>query len=534
MIYRIFKSLNKNFEILDVLQQKNTARCPQSIIVKVDNEKKLVIIAKTPIQQFYLKRSIEKQKEFYEDFSKYFKFNFPDLYDDLDDFSYAIYPYIENLQWTTDYRPVNIINHLYEENAKIYQMNKELLSKIEEDFLFSWPHEYHERIKQADLYKEYFEKIGQLKEAKIYKEHCDYTVNNILTNGKDIYLMDFEFAKSFQIVGFDEYDYKRTLAIKQKKYVELQKLKVDLIDFINDIIDKSFEPKITIIQEEKQKYAKQVYPNFIYNRFDLRFGDDFDIFKVEENNKTFYIPYHVENDLAILGVWLTPISKMILDKLIKQIFSLHKRVCKIQIRYSLNTYDGLIMTNHWRVKLPETKEDFDVLLSANTRRNTKRKPKKIITEFGEYTILHYDKDKINIDFVQKYLNFKYQTLGVDYKLNNPMDFLKQYYVTDCYVLYIKNQISSVAFFANTEVYSYFENFSYDKNFAAYSLGDVIYYYAICDLISKKYKYIYLGDGWQDFKFCYNGINQLAFDGYVTRKKQTLFDKVKNFFVFKRR
>jgi hypothetical protein len=238
MIYKLFKNLKQEFKILQVLPQKKTARCPLSIIVEVDHDKKLVVIAKTDIQKFYLKRSIEKQKEFYNDFSPYFKFNFPDKYGEIDTFSYAIYPYIENLQWVTDDRPIEIIKEVYSKYSKTYKMTQELLEKIEGDFLSSWPSKFHKKIKTSQLYKEYFKKISQENEVQICKEHCDYTVNNILTDGKDMYLMDFEFSKSFQIIGHDEHDYKRTQALEYLQKKNYSKLKECLMDDINDSLDK--------------------------------------------------------------------------------------------------------------------------------------------------------------------------------------------------------------------------------------------------------------------------------------------------------
>jgi hypothetical protein len=301
---------------------------------------------------------------------------------------------------------------------------------------------------------------------------------------------------------------------------------VRLIDYCNNLVDEGIKPKIEMLSDNKEVYAKQVYPNFIYNRFDIRYGKDFNIFKVIENNDTFYIPYHIEKSVVTLGVWLTPISYYALDMLVKYIFKLHKKVKKIQIRYSINQYEGLNISNHWSVALPNTKEEFDITLSANTRRNTKRKPKKIITDFGSYFISHYSREEITPEIVQKYLDFKFQTLGIDYKIKNPMEFIKKFYITDCYVLYLKEQIAATAFFSHVGGYTFFENFSYDKQYAPYSLGDVIYYHAICDLITNHFKFIYLGDGWQDFKSCYNGINNLVFDGYV--RKKTIFSKVKKF------
>lgn len=557
MIYKLFNYLNKDFEIIRVLPQKKTARCPLSIIVKCDNAKKLVVIADTKIQKFYLERSIKKQQEFYEDFSEYFKFNFPETTGVLGDFSYAIYPYLENLKWVTDKRPIEIIQELYSKKAQTVSMDSELLQKIEMDFLSSWPDEFHEKIKQSDLYKEYFDKIRNSKEVKIYKEHGDYTVNNILTDGKDLYLVDFEFAKDFQVIGLDEHDYKRTLPMKylnRKDYSKLKEnlmnkisnvldknkinkfswikppktdiasvfkgIKIKLIDYSNNLIDKSCEPIITLLNnKEKESKIKLVNPNFIYNRFDIRFGNNFDLYKISENNKEYYVPFSLINaKTGILGVWLVDISVRALDKVIVEISKKYPKLKKVQTRYSLNYQESLEVFNHWIVLLPNTIETFDNMLSKKTRYNVKWYPKKIEKELGTYKFVKYALKDISNEIVQKYFEFKLLTHGYDYKMTE-REYLKTFYITSAYVLYINNKIEAVLFDSNLENISYLENFAYNINFSKYSLGMVLYHYYIEDLINNNVKYIFLGDGKQEYKKRYNGENRLAFDGYISIKRK---------------
>ena len=560
MIYKLFKHLNKNFEILDTLQQKPTARCPFSAIVKVDNEKKYVVIATSDIQKFYLKRSIEKQKEFYQDFSPYFKFNFPDCYGDLEDIFYTIYPYIENLKWCEDERPIKIIEEIYSKHAQTYKMTPEILEKIQEDFLSSWSHEFHAEIKQLPLYKEYFEKISKENEVKIYKEHCDYTVNNILDDGKNLWLMDFEFAKSFQVVGHDLHDYKRTLAIeylnkqnvsklkekmmdntndlldKPKRQNPITKwlkpasskhcrggvettsenqnnLKIQLIDTVNDICDRKQNSVINLISDKDKIH--QVSPNFTYNRFDIRFGQNYELFEVKENNMTTYIPYHIQNDTCILGVWLTEISKLTFDNLINKIFEENDNVFQIQTRYSLNQYQGLEIFNHWRVELPATIEEFSSKLSSKTRYNTQWYPKKINEKFGKYEIKRLERAEITDDIVHKYFEFKKVTHNFDYQMT-PKQYLDEFYVTHAYVMYINKNVEAVIFNCLVGEIAYIENLAFNPELSKFSLGTVLYYYLINDLINEKTKYIYLGDGNQEYKKRFNGTNQLCFDGFIKR------------------
>lgn len=64
---------------------------------------------------------------------------------------------------------------------------------------------------------------------------------------------------------------------------------------------------------------------------------------------------------------------------------------------------------------------------------------------------------------------------------------------------------------------YIENLGFDPEFSNFSLGMVCYYFLIEDSINSGISSIYLGDGTQEYKRRYNGINQLAFDGIVDRK-----------------
>ena len=486
MIYALFEHLNKGFEIIKILPQKPTARCPFSAVVSVDGEKKLVVIANTDIQKFYLKRSIEKQREFYDDFSPCFQFNFPDAFGDLNDFSYAIYPYLENVKWCKDERPIEFLNEIYSKNAKTYKMTPALLTKIQKDFLDVWPEQFHQEIKELALFKKYFETIAQEKEVRIYKEHGDYTVNNILDDGKNLWLVDFEFAKSFQVIGCDLHDFGLSFNKNAKQHKNINALKIDLINAVNNLIDIKTKPKIELVDSNKS--IEKVYPNFTYNRFDIRFNDDFKMYAVHENEKTFFIPYHIENDLCIVGVWLTPISKRAFDLIIDDIFDKNHNVFKIYARYSLNQYDGLDTFNHWRVELPENIEEFATKLSARTRYNTSWYPKKIKENFGDYEIKIFRRAEISDDIVNRYFEFKKLTHGYDYHMT-PTEYLDNFYVTHAYVMYISGNIEAIIFNCLVNDIAYIENLSFNSELHKYSLGTVLYYYLINDLIKNTYIWV---------------------------------------------
>ena len=83
-------------------------------------------------------------------------------------------------------------------------------------------------------------------------------------------------------------------------------------------------------------------------------------------------------------------------------------------------------------------------------------------------------------------------------------------------MYINKETIAVAFICDTGDNVYFENFSYDKTFEKYSIGMVLYYYVICDLIQIHKKIFYLSGGWLDYKRHYNGVLTLTYSGKIYR------------------
>ena len=125
-------------------------------------------------------------------------------------------------------------------------MNNCLLTKIKEDFLESYPKQFHSIITNLNSFKNYFDYLKTFEKIKIYKEHKDYAINNII-NG---YLFDFEFSTLFQPIGFDKnhFEYTLTQTTNNKMYL----LKIKLINEINKIIDSS-------INTNKNKIHKIIF-----------------------------------------------------------------------------------------------------------------------------------------------------------------------------------------------------------------------------------------------------------------------------------
>jgi hypothetical protein len=528
MLYKIAEQINKEIILEKPLPVKLTARCPIQYICRIENNKFLVVIAKNAIQKFYLKRSIEKQQEFKNEFGEYYEFNMPIYIGETDGENFVIYPYFENAIYTKNNMPIKKLIAIYEKYAKQYDITDKLIQNIETDFLSTWPDEFHSEIKQLSLYKKYFKVLKQQKQLSIYKEHGDYTSNNILTVGDKYYLVDFEFAKSFQPINLDYFDYCRTAhilddGVYKKRYDEYLlplneciNVYINLIDSINDIIDNAYLPKITKIIESKMDLIHYVEPNFIYNRFDVMYGDKFELYAIQEYGIKKYIPVHTEKRFAVVGVWLVDISAQAFSLLIRTIFSEYPKVDRIQARYSLNFYDGLNISNHWKIDLPDTIIEFDKNLSSKTRYNTKWYPKKINADLGGYEIQKYSSGNIPDEIIEKYFYFKKKTHNAKYKIQ-AQEYLRRYFVTHAYVLKIAEKTEAILFLCDISSIVYLENLTFNQELSGYSLGMVLYYFVIGDLINSKKINVYLGDGNQEYKRRFNGINQLAFDGYIIRK-----------------
>ncbi len=251
-------------------------------------------------------------------------------------------------------------------------------------------------------------------------------------------------------------------------------------------------------------------PKIIFNRFDLMFGGDFDLLKVDE----FYVPLRIKKSKAVLGLYLTKVSPQAIEELIDYIFKNYKKVKKIEFKHCLTPVPGVKPAPHWHVEL-SNKEDFDKALSNKTRYNTKWYPKKIREEVGEFEIKHFSKDKISQGVVDKYLEFKRKTHEFEWKKDHDK-YLDEMYITDAYAMYIKGEIKAIAFMVTIDDEVFLENLTYDVELSKYSLGSVIYYHALIDMMEKGIKKVYLLGGTLDYKRRFNGIETQTYTGTVRK------------------
>jgi len=275
--------------------------------------------------------------------------------------------------------------------------------------------------------------------------------------------------------------------------------------------------KIEQIKENKiETFKNRLSVNVIHNRFDIKYGNDFDLYKI---NDELYIPVKLTDETLHLGIYFINIQYEVLEIFIEYLFKKYEKAKFLEFSHAnLACFRNVEKKPHWHVNLPETIEEFDKNLHSKTRYNTKWYPKKIKEDLGEYSIKHYPKEEITKEIVDIYLQYKYKTHKSNYYLKNSLDYLDEFYVTDCYTLNINNQIEAILFLSNTGDNSYLENLTYNIELSKYSLGTVLYHEVIKDLISKKYKKLFLLGGTLEYKKRFNGVLTNTITATIKKEK----------------
>lgn len=277
--------------------------------------------------------------------------------------------------------------------------------------------------------------------------------------------------------------------------------------------------KATLLQEN-------VSPNVIHNRFDLLYGEDFELYEIDG----FYLPVKMDGRRAKLGLYLRKWSTEELDNFTKYLFKKYKKLDELFILHTYTPMEGVDANVHWHIDLPETIEEFDKNLSNKTRYNTKWYPKKIREEVGEYEIKKFAAAEITEDIVKIYLDWKAKSHNYHY-WKTPLEYLTEAGITSGYVMSINQEPVAIAFCCETDKNVFFENFSFDKIFEKYSLGMVIYYHFIKDMINQKMQTIYLLGGNLEYKKRYNGIETRTYTSNIMREKSKGFKMLEKFVAY---
>ena len=207
------------------------------------------------------------------------------------------------------------------------------------------------------------------------------------------------------------------------------------------------------------------------------------------------------------------IDKKSFDAVIKFIYKTYG-MNRFYVLQSFNGNKQLNKTVHWLLNLPETQEDFDKQFSSRSRYNRRIKRKNLEKEYKcEFSYL--DKSQFTENFFEDFLEMKRIGYEEAYKNRTAKDMFSDFFsITDAYTLSIDGKIEAYVLYSiidDEEIYQV--NITNNQKYSKYGIGVMLYYYAIENLIKRKFKRVYLGGGEYDYKANSKAIKSNTYEGY---------------------
>ena len=259
--------LQCNIDKVNKKRRKKTSRASINYVISLKKSSYLLLEASTPIEKFYASRSIRYQS-IYNDGNLFDFKTIPPIYiGEINKKRYVLHRYYEKFKYVKKDYPLRNLQRYYTRNAVSYLLDDKTIALIKAHFLSAWPQEYHYSISRMRSFTRYFEHLRKYKQIELAFEHGDYTPNNIISVGSHDYLIDFEFCRELQPIGFDLYDYAKEVKklIKNRlkiPYIDLHEKKYQLICEINQMVDSKMHDVVvfdTVDHELKNKW------NSLYN-----------------------------------------------------------------------------------------------------------------------------------------------------------------------------------------------------------------------------------------------------------------------------
>lgn len=244
-----------------------------------------------------------------------------------------------------------------------------------------------------------------------------------------------------------------------------------------------------VIRVMNGKY--NISPDVIYNRFDLVYKTD-EFIHIFFSGEEWNIPLRIEKGIAYLGLYLVEMPQIVFENLIDFVFR-EMPIYRIYVKKSKNNYKGRLQQgNHFRIELPDTIEELMGRMSKKGRYNYGRNRRQL-QGLGNLKYMHYERENDLEDIVKIFFAFKYVTHGRKYDMS-PREYIKKYMISDAYAITLDERIIAVLLSCEQCDCVYFDNFSYDMEYARYSLGFHIYVYFLGELIKRRRKEVFLLGG----------------------------------------
>jgi len=269
---------------------------------------------------------------------------------------------------------------------------------------------------------------------------------------------------------------------------------------------------------ELKNQITKIEPNLIHNRFDLLFGDDWEMILIDNN---ILVPFHIENNSGRVGLYLRDIGGAALQTLKSFLFEKYPGLIQIFFLHTYTDIDGIEPAVHWHIDLPNTMEEFDAALGKDVRRNSRRYPRYIREQIGEYTIDKIKPEQCTDEIMQMYLDWKKQSHGFVWN-RPPREYLNFAGISDVYIMHTNAETLAIGFVCDTGgEMAFYDNFAYTPKYRTYSLGIVLYHAIIADMVARGKKRFCLLGGNLEYKRSYNGVATMTRTGLVWRDPEII-------------
>lgn len=510
------KNIGEDIVIDTLLQYKKTARYSTKYLGHDDNNRKYILVcAHLPIQKYYMNRAIAGEKLFENVGIAGIIINKVYLDKEIESDKYAVYKYVVGKPIDRKWNPDNLLLQFYSSKSVKRNVDNELINQIINNFIDAWPQSIHNKIKSLPQFTLFVNSLKKYNTLELILEHGDFTSNNILRkNTGQLVLLDFEFVKCMQPIGFDMYDWHAASDSNYDNvpYLDINKIKYQLITKINDLLDNENKPQIKPISSEIIKEN-----SFVFNRYDIIHGKDYKVYRIEEQGIQYNVPFYSEGRHGEIGVWKTALSEWAFNLLIIKIFEENKNIYDLKIRYSINQFNTcLTMTNHLYIDLQESDSYILNRTKKKTRYNLHRSELHLSELVGELNFEEYIPETVPQSTMINYFKWKQASHGTDYGLTTD-EFISKYHISHIYALQSHDRQDIAVLFTCEQCPDvYLENLSYDSKYAKFSPGMILYAHTLQTLFDKGKKNIYLGNGDQPYKLHFNSINEVAYSGRIYR------------------
>lgn len=254
-----------------------------------------------------------------------------------------------------------------------------------------------------------------------------------------------------------------------------------------------------------------VYPNFIYNRFDLFCPEvDFEAVKLSSGGEQKVVEYQINADRAELGLWLTPITEDELEQLLLYIRNHHENVNTVLFKNAVIPYGQAKKHNHFRVVFPETVEEMERRVSSKSRAKMRKKIRFAEEIYGPMRVVEYDRSTLPDEIVDTFFRFKLEIRGRKYNMT-AREYLDRYHVSHCYVLMLGETVGAIRFSCEQCPVVYGENFTYNPEMKDYSLGRYVFFHHLIRMVEKKHSELFFAGGDYEYKTHYGSIEETLYD-----------------------